>query len=221
MAICNEFEVLQNIYFVQEILGMMQGPQGVFIRSFIETDDFCPRLILKDPETNTEDSDTDDEEQATLRIGDVRLIGTRYELEGVHSTNVLHEHIIALGELYMLARRLRLGALIDKIVTKLQVAWNSYQGLSMLVDLLAVARGVFDASNVSASFDGMQNWFVAFIADVIPLFLYKYGAEFNQAMNDCPILRSAVFEKYAKRLSESPERYANPLVWLRSRGVKI
>lgn len=72
-----------------------------------------------------------------------------------------------------------------------------------------------------ASFDVMQNWLVAFIADIMPLFYYKYGAEFNRAMNDCPFLRDAVFEKYAKKLRESPERYANPLVWLRSRGVKL
>jgi hypothetical protein len=221
MAFCNKFEFLRVIDFVKGILETTKGPQGVFIQAFFETNDFCPRLILKDPEASTEDSDADDEEQATLRIGDVRLIGTRYELEDVHSANVLHEHIIALGELYMLARRLRLDALIEKIVMKLQVSWNSYQGLSMLVDFLAVARKIFDPSNVSVSFDGMQNWFVAFLADIMPLFFYKYGAEFNQTINDCPILRSAVFEKYAKKLSESPERYANLLGWLRTRGVKI
>ncbi|KAJ5625749.1 hypothetical protein N7510_002058 [Penicillium lagena] len=219
-AFSNEFEILQNIEFVQAIVEMTHGPQGAFIRSFFETDDFCPRLILKNSEANAGDSDIDDEEQATLRIGDVRLIGTRYKLEDVYSDNVLHEHIIALGELYIHARRLRLDALIDKIVLKLQVAWNSYQGLSMLEDLLAVARGVFDAGNVSDSFDGMQNWVVAFLADIMLLFLYKYGAEFNRAMNGCPLLRNAVFEKYAKKLRESPERYANPLVWLRSRGVE-
>ncbi|KAJ5818563.1 hypothetical protein N7474_004154 [Penicillium riverlandense] len=218
-AISNDSEVLRNIHLAKGILEMLQSPQGFFIRSFFKTHDFCPCLILKDPEASAEDSDN--EEQATLRIGDVRMIGTRYKLEDVHSADVLRGPIIALGELYMLAGRLRLDALIDKIVMKLQVVWNSYEGVSMLADLLTVAREIFDASNVSASFDGMQNWFVAFIADIMPLFLYKNGAEFNQVMSDCPILRDAVFEKYSKKLSESPERYANPLVWLRRRGVKI
>lgn len=226
MAIRNEFEILQSIDFVQGIMEMTQGPQGDFLRSFFETDDFYPRLILKALEATPEDSNAGDEEQATLRIGDVRLIGTRYELEDVHSATDLHRHIIALGELYMYARRFQINALVGKIVLKLQVAWNSYPGLSMLVDLLTFARGVFDAGNVSASFDAMQfdamqNWIVAFIADIMPLFFYKYGAEFNRAMDDCPCLRNAVFEKYAKKLRESPERYANPLVALRSRGLEI
>ena len=122
MAFCNEFEYVQNITLAQGILEMKQGPLGACIRSFFETGDFSPRLILKDPETYTytEDSGYEYEEHATLRIGDVRMIGTRYELEGVHSASVLPEHIAALGDLYLLARRLRLDAVIDKIIMKLQ-----------------------------------------------------------------------------------------------------
>jgi hypothetical protein len=215
---------MDHLNIVNEIMTVEEGSKGEYIRSFLLNGDFCPCLVVKGfGEASPENSDNagDGRQRATLRIGDVRRIGTTYELEGVGCAEDLHEHILTLGELYMYARRLRLEKLVDKIVLKLQVAWNSYQGVAILGDFLAVARDVFDPNNVAASFDGMQNWLISFMADTMQIYQYKYGKEFFLTMQDYPVLRNAVFDKYAEKLRENPERYADPRVWLRSRGIEI
>lgn len=209
LAVFNDSVLVQN------------RPESEQIKSFITSGEFVPRIVqVNDPTRNTNAADGNEPsgDSADLQVGDRHGFGRRYQLQGINNSDDLGKHIISLGHLYRQARRFNLVALINMITLKLQVAWNSYPGLSQLEPLLEVVSMAFQ-NNSDDNKDQLQAWLISFMADTLDLIYFACSGRFWEVMQGNSALQRAVFAARSDIVAKNPEKYSDARVLIRSRGI--
>ncbi|KAJ5155888.1 hypothetical protein N7492_008691 [Penicillium capsulatum] len=204
-----------------DTVAVQKRPESQQIQSFLKTGEFVPRLVQVNHPSRIlsgPDGKSSANEAKEAQVGDCYGFGRRYQLEGVNNSDDLCKHILALGRLYQQARRFGLGALTGMITLKLQVAWNSYPGLCQLEPLLGVVEMAFK-DKISDTQDNLQAWLIKFVADILDLIYYSYSNQFWKVMNGNPPLQRILFEHRLKLVQVAPEKYTDPRVLLRMRGI--
>ncbi|KAJ5240014.1 hypothetical protein N7468_004633 [Penicillium chermesinum] len=199
-------EVADEVFAIFEATVSLREPELGKLRSFLASKEFTPRMTLKTLFF------------ADTSIGDILRIGRSYELKDVADAEDLSVEIISLGNLYAQARRYNMRELIADITLKLQVAWNSYPGLSQLGFLLEVTSLAFE-EDIQPPYNGLQEWLLNFMADAFDLFTYACSEPFWQVLHADDGLKEAVFTRRADNMKESPTRYIDIPALLRSRGI--
>ncbi|CEJ56144.1 hypothetical protein PMG11_02365 [Penicillium brasilianum] len=206
-----EKENSQGLLAVFRDVSTVKEPELGKLISFLKTQEFTPHL-LKTPLIRQGNP----EEVEDCEIGDCIGIHRQFQLHGVTNSADLHKQIVQLGKLYSYARRLNMVDLVEKITFKLQVAWNSYPGLSQLEPLLDVTAIAFKDSTSTTR---LQDWVVNFIADTLNLIYYQCPNRYWALMRDLPDLYNSVTRMRSELNRKSPERYANPRDQIRQRGI--
>ena len=177
--------------------------------------EFEPRIVQILNQSTESTSDTQSEEP---QIGDITHLNRNYRLEGITDSKTLQQEIIALGTFYRYARRFNKPALVEKITTKLQIAWNSYPGLSQLDPILDVAKIAFQDG--IEKIDVLQEWILMFIADTKDLFPVACNTKYWDVMRSFPVLMEAVNARRDELLRVDPGKYSDVRVLLRERGFE-
>ncbi|KAJ6166892.1 hypothetical protein N7470_002339 [Penicillium chermesinum] len=211
-------EVADEVFAIFEATVSLREPELGKLRSFLASKEFTPRLIQPIVTTREAQDDIEDIVFADTSIGDILRIGRSYELKDVADAEDLSVEIISLGNLYAQARRYNMRELIADITLKLQVAWNSYPGLSQLGFLLEVTSLAFE-EDIQPPYNGLQEWLLNFMADAFDLFTYACSEPFWQVLHADDGLKEAVFTRRADNMKESPTRYIDIPALLRSRGI--
>lgn len=206
-------------------LDVEDQPEAEQICMFLNSGHFNPRVVeVKDPvpfANNAGEENSNDEGQ-TRQIGDILRIGRKLQLQGIQlqgndDIKGLQKLILSLGRLYKQARIFDIKLLMENVIQKLQIAWNSYPGIYPLKPLIEVVR-IVDPVHLAAN-DPFREWIVLFIAETIDLFQYEDGKKFWKVMNSYPLLRMEINDKRSEFLKNNPERYMDVQALLRSRGV--
>lgn len=225
-------QALENIFLQKpdsaELLAIftdtvaIQGHRGSEqIQSFLTTGEFIPRLVQVNNPTRIMSAAEGNESACqadVVQVGDCHGFGRIYQLQGINNSDDLCQHILALGRLYQQARRFGLAALTSMIAMKLQVAWNSYPGLCQLEPLLAVVDMAFKDCPDNKQ-DHLQVWLINFIADTLDLIYYSYSDRFWEVMHGKSSLQRIIFETRSKIVQQTPDKYTDPRVLLRSRRI--
>ena len=208
-------EILDIFHHSVEI---QSRPESEQIRSFFMSGEFAPCLVqVNNPAAKAVDQSAD-AEPVQREVGDYYGIGRQYQLEGIKDSEELCDQINFMGRLYVQARRFDMISLVKMITLKLQVAWNSYPGLSQCGALLEVTNLAFkDVS--TGTYDHLQTWIINFVADTIDLFYYGCPERFWEIMHENPALHNAVFQLRKELLHKTPNKYADARVLVHSRGM--
>lgn len=207
----------------RDLVSLKNKPEFEHIRNWLLLREFKPRLVhlqVNDQTVipNTAQSQGSDNESSQDReIGDIKGIHRNHHLEAVSNSQVLRQNILSLGRLYLSIRHFAMEGLVEFITFKLQVAWNSFPGISQLGPILDVAAMVF--SGGYAQKDALRSWLVSFIADTQDLYFYDCSARFWKVMRSNAVLYDEVFQKRTEMHREHPEKYADVRALFRSRGI--
>lgn len=207
-----------------DLVSIKNKPEFEQIRTWLMTREFKPRLVhlqVNDQaivSNNPQSQGSDNESTQDREIGDIRGIHRNRHLEAVNDSQALRHAILSLGRLYLSIRHFAMEGLVELITLKLQVAWNSYPGISQLGPILDVAAMAF--SGGPAQNDALRTWFVAFIADTQDLYFYDCSPRFWEVMRSNAVLHDEVFQKRTEMHRDHPERYADVRDLLRSRGIE-
>lgn len=192
------------------------------VRSWLKIREFVPRLVqLNDQELSSiasQSSAPSTESFGERSIGDVQGIHRKYHLEVVSDSKALGDIILSLGKLYHAVRHFALDGLVDLITRKLQVAWNSYPGISQLAPILEVTAMAFSGSPNKR--DNLRTWLAAFIADTLDLHYYACSDKYWEVMRGNRSLHDEVCHRRNDLIQGHPERYADVRAMLRSRGIE-
>lgn len=213
----------ENLYVLRSAIDIQYRPEAEKICSYLKTNEFNPRVIhVSDstfPMMANQMTNSMDEKQTRL-IGDLSNIGQWRQLEGINDSDDLSKQIMSLGSLYKEAQNFDMTELMDLIVLKLHIAWNSYPGLHQLHPLVETIRIINPEHFTTPLKDPFQKWIVNFIAETLDLFQYACGKRFWEIMKSYPFLYSAASEKRKKLIKNDQEKYVDLRVLLQSRGVE-
>lgn len=207
-----------------DVVSIKKKPEFEHIRSWLTTHEFKPRLVqlqVNDQgivSNNVPGQGSNDETCQGREIGDIKAIHRIYRMEAVSDSHDLRQTILSLGRLYLSIRHFAMEGLVEMIILKLQVAWNSYPGISQLVPILDVAAMAF--SGGPARNDALRTWLVSFIADTQDLYFYECSPRFWEVMRSSRALYDEVFQRRTVLHRDQPERYSDVLALLRSRGIE-
>ena len=222
---------LQHVFLQEddaaEILGIFRGvfetqdqPEFLQVQSWLRSHEFAPLLVqVNDQPRRAADSNAS-LNVASRQIGDILNIHRKYHLAAVSDSADLQDKIISLGRLYRQARSYEMTQLIDLIRLKLQAAWNSYPGLAQLQPTLQVTMMAFSQEPAGCKHDNLQKWLIEFIADTHDLFLYDCPGNFWAVMHDLPDLYTEISKVRTEMHTKSPQRYADIVSLIRSRGIE-
>lgn len=206
----------------RDIVSIRNKLESDKIRSWLRIREFMPRLVqVNDQELNSIASQTSapsNESSPERQVGDVQGIHRKYHLEAVSNSKALGDIILSLGRLYHAVRHFDLDGLVDLITLKLQVAWNSYPGISQLALILEVTAMAF--SGYPNKRDSLQSWLAAFIADTLDLQYYACSEKYWEVMRGNRGLHDEVCHRRKELNRDHPERYADVRALLHSRGIK-
>ncbi|KAJ5211950.1 uncharacterized protein N7498_003596 [Penicillium cinerascens] len=204
----------------REVLQTQDQPEFLQIQSWLRSHEFAPLVVqVNNPPLRAADGNASPN-VASRQIGDVMNIHRKYHLAAVSDSTDLQDKIISLGRLYTQARRYEMVQLIDLIRIKLQAAWNSYPGLAQLQPILQVTTMAFSREPVGYKHDNLQKWLIEFIADAHDLFLYDCPSNFWAVMQELPELYSEISKIRTEIHTKSPQRYADIVSLMRSRGIE-
>lgn len=203
-----------------EILQVHGQPEFVQIQSWLRSTEFAPHLVQVKNPTPISTIHGDSSGLESGEIGDILQTHREYQLANVQNSEDLRKQILSLGRLYRQARIYNLTKLIDLIRHKLQAAWNYYPGLGQLEPILEVTKMAFKDMPESCKHDNLQKWLIRFLADTQDLFTYDCGSKWWALMGELSDLYSEVSQVRTEMHRGHPERYADLLFLLRSRGIE-
>lgn len=216
-----ESDMNDIIAIFDDAIMLTKTPGFKLVGSWLQSREFAPCLVqVNDRPLSTAENQGQSTDDATpqRQIGDIQGIHRKYRLATVSDSKVLREIIISLGNLYFSIRRFSMEKLVDLITLKLQVAWNSYPGITQLEPLLEVASFAFSVQSLKR--DAMQKWLVSFLADTYDLYTCAYPTQLWKVLNDNQVLYEEFRQKRKELHRENPERYEDVMVLLQSRGLE-
>ena len=211
------------LHVLRSAVDIQYRPEAENIRSYLNSNEFTPRIIHVSesafPMNANEISKSKDKKQVR-QIGDISNLGQWRQLEGINNSDDLSTQIMCLGSLYKEAQSFDMTELMDLIVVKFQIAWNSYLGLHQLHPLIETIR-IIDPKHLTTPLkDPFQKWIVDFIVETLDLFQYACGKRFWEIMKAYPFLYSDASGKRKELLKVDQEKFIDLRVLVRNRGVE-
>ncbi|KUM58073.1 hypothetical protein ACN42_g9095 [Penicillium freii] len=221
----NQREAAKIIDVLLGAVALKKQPEHMQIREYLADGEFLPRLITLKSSGFSHPIPfpaLDSNSSTTFRlVGDQMGIGQNFKLQGVSNSRDLENAILALGRVYLQARRFGLMDLVYRITFKLQVAWNCYPELYQSKPLLEVACLAF-AGRIEfdeAECDYLQSWLIHFIAEASDLLTYNANEQFWSLLRSHPKLQDKVLHLRTLAHIHNPELYGNTRALLESRGL--
>lgn len=226
-VICENPQTADILDFCRRLINLHRKPESAQIRSFLLTNKFDPDLVPINPTLQVAQPQRVPIHYGNNQIkhclwGDKLGVGQNCRLAGVSDLSSVQMAMINLCTLYAQAKYFNLISLMDLIALKLQILWNSYNGVFQCRLYLEVAQIAFASDYNSESIntpDPVQNWLVLFVSEAFYVFDYECRIRFTEFLQNHPNVHVKVMETRTLMCRDQPHLVPKLRPLLASRGV--
>ncbi|CAG8354292.1 unnamed protein product [Penicillium salamii] len=211
-------------------LEFQKQPEFRDLRTWVTHEAYRPHVQLSDPTEDPQDLPeysvlkTASGETVIRVLGDILNLNQEYRLRGFRDPKTRQEGIASLGILYqhiksLVTRDQKMQKLVSTIARKLQIAWNSYAGISQCQPLLNIAFVVFGDGYNHERPDFIQQWFVTFFAQTFVFFYHDCHEKFLEFLRTHEAVQKQIFDLRAEFNRRQPIMNEDIRVLLRTRRI--
>ncbi|CAG8099928.1 unnamed protein product [Penicillium salamii] len=211
-------------------LEFQKQPEFRDLRTWVIHETYRPHVELPDPTEDPQDLPeysaltTANGETVIRVLGDILNLNQEYRLRGFRDPKTRQEGIVSLGIIYqhiksLVTRDQNMQKLVSTIARKLQIAWNSYAGISLCQPLLNIAFVAFGDGYDHERPDLIQQWFFKFFAQTFAFFYHDCHEKFLEFLRADEAVQKQIFDLRAEFNRRQPIMNEDIRVLLMTRRI--